>query len=284
VTVNAEAFALEVARRHGPPPDAATSLVGRGAVNHVVIVRTGVNRVVVRFPVDPLRDDEYEVEAWALTQAVAHGIPSPTPIAMGRHQGVRYIVQTFVEGMPGADVETPGLWRTLGQYAGIIHRIPIPDDAPAGLFTRFGRDPALAWERHLDYNLDQLDGEDPLIELGVYPLAQQAPIRDVLSQLTTTRLAFGLAHGDLSPRNLLVPNSGPPVLIDWGSSSVGPVPFGDVQPLRRSRPGGAGPTGPGAALLRRGTRHSLRRDRAHPGRIRSATRPRPRQVGHRPTT
>jgi len=38
---------------------------------------------------------------------------------------------------------------------------------------------------------------------------------------------FGLQHGDLVPKNVLLPAGGKPTLIDWGSASVGPVPFQD---------------------------------------------------------
>ena len=107
------------------------------------------------------------------------------------------------------------------------------DSTPEGLFGRFGRDLPKAWRSHLEYNLDELTADDPLIRLGVYTPAQQAGIRDRIAALASTDL--GLAHGDLSLNNVLVPDTGPPVLIDWGSATTGPSPWDDVVTVRRNR-------------------------------------------------
>lgn len=226
-----QALAAEIAARHGLRAGDVTPLVGRGSVNHVFIVHSDAARHVVRVPVDPLRSNEYEVEAWALAQAAAHGIPSPRVVARGCLRDVPYLVQTFVEGAPTTTERSRASWRTLGEYAKVVHRIPVTAAAPDGLFSRFGRDPRAAWEAHLHYNLDQLREQDPLLRLRVYATDQQARLRSVLSRLAHAPISFGLIHGDLSLRNLLVASGRRPVLIDWGSASVGPVPFGDLQPL-----------------------------------------------------
>lgn len=80
----------------------------------------------------------------------------------------------------------------------------------------------------------KLTPADPLIELGVYPTGQQERLRAALLELNDADLAFGLSHGDLSLRNLVVPDTGDPVLIDWGSASAGPLPFGDLLPAVRA--------------------------------------------------
>ncbi len=45
--------------------------------------------------VDPLRRDEFEAEACCLTQAAAHGIPSPHLVARGHLREIPYLIQTF---------------------------------------------------------------------------------------------------------------------------------------------------------------------------------------------
>jgi aminoglycoside phosphotransferase (APT) family kinase protein len=66
-----------------------------------------------------------------------------------------------------------------------------------------------------------------LIALGVYEIGQQSSLRARISNLEATEWMFGLNHGDLSLTNLLVPEHGLPVLIDWGSARAGPSPFLD---------------------------------------------------------
>jgi hypothetical protein len=110
----------------------------------------------------------------------------------------------------------------------VISTIPIGDDAPPGLFNRFGRDLPSAWAQHLTYNLDQLDDDDPLLGLDVYQPEGQAGLRTALQSLRAAHLTFGLSHGDLALRNLLVDHPHPPVLIDWGAASTGPMPHTDL--------------------------------------------------------
>ncbi len=109
-----------------------------------------------------------------------------------------------------------------------MHHIPLTDDAPDALFSRFGRELPAAWQAHLNYNLEALNPADPLLEWGVYAAGDQARLRSLVRDLGQLPTRFGLNHGDLSLRNVLVPDTGDPVLIDWGSSAAGPTPFGDL--------------------------------------------------------
>jgi hypothetical protein len=104
---------------------------------------------------------------------------------------------------------------------------PAADQTPDALFSRFGHDLPQAWRDHLQYNVDQLVTTDPLIGLGVYELGRQSSVRARLTDLQATDFTFGLNHGDLALSNLLVPEHGAPVLIDWGSARTGPAPFLD---------------------------------------------------------
>lgn len=229
-------LAREIARRHGLAAADVWPIVGHGSVNHVWVTGSGTARSVIRFAIDPLRNNELEVEAWCLNKAASVGILSPQVIAQGCLKGVPYLIETFMPGTPGSELRSPELWKTLGLYARTVHSIALTDDAPAASFFRFGRDLPRAWKAHLTYNVAQLSPADPLIALGVYPAGQQERLRAALTELSDVDLAFGLCHGDLSLRNLVVPDTGDPVLIDWGSASAGPLPFGDLSPAVRSHP------------------------------------------------
>jgi aminoglycoside phosphotransferase (APT) family kinase protein len=188
---------------------------------------------VVRIPVDPLRQGEFEVEQWCLEQAAVRGVPGPGVVGHGDVSGTPYIVLTYVEGCTVDEHGDLAAWETLGRYGRVAHGFDWPS-GPDGLFTRFGRDPGEAWRRHLLYNADRLTETDPLIGLGVYPARDQPRLRDVVSRLLDHDFEYGLRHGDLAPRNLLRTAEGSLVLLDWGQASVGPVPHGDLLAAFRS--------------------------------------------------
>ena len=227
------ALARRIAVAHGLPAQPMAELTGRGSVNHVFVAGRPGERWVIRFAVDPQRADEFATETWCLRQAAAAGIPSPTAVADGVLDGVRYGIQSFVEHVGGDAAPVRDLWETLGRSARRINELPLGADAPAGLFSRFGRDLAAAWRAHLGYHLAELTHEDRLLALGVYPLAEQQRLREVVLALAETPVTFGLSHGDLAARNVLVRRDGALVLLDWGSASCGPVPYTDLLTLHR---------------------------------------------------
>lgn len=242
-TARDEHLAAEIADLHALGARRITPVLDSGWTNHVFVVHSPDPAQVTRFAIDAAAEDTVQVEAWALTRAAAHGIPSPRVVATGQLHGVPYLVQEFVAGARGPDRRSPELWRTLGRYTRALHSIPVDDSAPGGLFGRFGRDLPTAWRSHLEHNVDQLSADDPLIRLGVYAPDRQDGIRDRITALRDTDLVLGLAHCDISLNNVLVPDTGPPVLIDWGSATTGPSPWDDVVTVRRNtlRDGMTGP-------------------------------------------
>lgn len=64
--------------------------------------------------------------------------------------------------------------------------------------------------------------------MGVYASGEQAGLRSLVLDLGQLPTSFGLNHGDLSLRNVLVPDGGDAALLDWGSAATGPTPFGDL--------------------------------------------------------
>jgi len=196
-----------------------------GSVNHTVRVRRPVGvDVVVRIPVDPLREDEFAVEAWATAAAARAGIAVARVLRHGRHDGTPFAVSEYVAPDPRPVAEP---WRRLGAAARAIGAIPL-DDAPPSLYSRFGTDPATAWRAHVVYNVRSLDGDDPLLQAGAYTSA--SALRAAFGPLGARAFEHGLAHGDLAPRNLLSRGTdATPVVIDWGAAEVGPTPWTDAR-------------------------------------------------------
>lgn len=201
--------------------------LGGGAVNHVYRCdRVDSSPIVLRFPVDPLRSDEFPVEAWAASAAGRIGIPTATVLGHGIERGIPFAVSEFVAPDP-RPIDRP--WTWLGSCARRVGTIPLRG-APASLYTRFGSDLQHAWAAHLEYNRSALGDDDQLGLDGAYGSASAADVHDLLARLSPDRYDFGLAHGDLAPRNLVSrgPDE-PPVLIDWGAAETGPTPWTDAR-------------------------------------------------------
>lgn len=104
------------------------------------------------------------------------------------------------------------------------------DDAPAGIFSRFGRQLDVAWHEHVRYNREALAVDDALLLEGVYGQDDLAVLQGLVDDLNDTEFRYGLAHGDLAPRNLISRgSSAAPALIDWGTATTGPTPWTDFQ-------------------------------------------------------
>lgn len=97
--------------------------------------------------------------------------------------------------------------------------------------------------------------------MGVYPLARQGWLRSALHRLALTPLNLGLLHGDLSPRNLILRPDAPPVLLDWGTATTGPVPHGELLRLLRTHHATREPTAEDLKRFAAGLGLSLTDDR-----------------------
>jgi aminoglycoside phosphotransferase (APT) family kinase protein len=236
-------LARRIAERHGRNGSTVSVLAGSGLVNHVFMAGSGSDRMVIRFAIDPRRPDEFEVEQWCQARAGAHGVPVAAPLARGVLDGVPYSLQEFVPGVPGTALPRDGAWERLGRFAASVSEIVPGEDAPDGLFTRFGRDLPAAWRAHIDYNLGALGEGDPLLALGVYGAGDAPSLGAAIGALRDAPLTFGLTHGDLAPRNMLVREDGQVVLIDWGGASAGPAPWTDLETVYRWHLAGDPPEG-----------------------------------------
>ncbi|WP_182112377.1 MULTISPECIES: aminoglycoside phosphotransferase family protein [unclassified Actinotalea] len=231
------AFAVAVARAAGQTDGPVAAPDVAGGVNEVTVLGSGADRVVVRAP-RPGQAVDLDLEAWCMRRAAEHGIGVPEVLWLGELDGRAAMVQRYVADVGLGRVPVAERWRLLGELGRRIAALPLTD-APAGLFSRFGRDLPAAWVAHVDHNLEALGPDDPLVGLGVYRAADRAPLRALLTEARDAPPSFGLTHGDLSPRNLRVPAQGGPVLLDWGSATAGPVPTTDLLHLllRRSEVG-----------------------------------------------
>lgn len=223
------ARALRVVRSLGAEPWTVERL--GGVVNTVLRVRGDGVDWVVRTPVDAARPDEFPLERWALEAAGACGVPVPEVLHVGSSGGVPVMVSHYV--VPAAEA-TARPWWWLGRHAATAARARL-DDAPDGLFSRFGRDLDRAWDSHVAYNLSSLTESDQLLADGGYGVDDLPTLRRWVDDLARLDAPQGLVHGDLAPRNLVSQGrDAAPVLLDWGTATTGPAPWADLERVFRT--------------------------------------------------
>jgi aminoglycoside phosphotransferase (APT) family kinase protein len=204
-------------------------LIDKGSVNKVFIVEAVNHKVVVRMSDRVEAFDEYTKEAWCIEHAAARGVPVPSVISMGRCEGNAYVIQEYIAGDEGRDSPAPksGIWRELGRYAKLIHSIGVKGFG-LSLSEITQGDAGKSWLRYLQYNIESLSEDDPLIKLKVLTRPQSKVIKAVFAGLKGREFTFGLNHGDISLKNTIVDLHGRVSLLDWGSGEGSIVPHHDL--------------------------------------------------------
>jgi len=140
-----------------------------------------------------------------------------------------YMIQTYIAGDEGRNSKFPRkhIWGQLGRYARLIHSIEV---AGFGLKLQdlTQGDSRGSWLEYLTYNIESLNEKDELIKLEVVTPSQSRVIRSVFEDLKRQPFNFGLNHGDLSLKNVIVDESGRVNLLDWGSAEASIVPHHDL--------------------------------------------------------
>ena len=204
-------------------------VLGRGSVNKVFIVEAPNTKLVVRMDDQTESLKEYTKEAWCIDKAAVRGVPVTTVLDVGVIEEHAYIIQTYIAGDEGRDSQFPRnhIWRQLGRYARLIHSIEV---AGFGLKLQdlTQGDSRESWLEYLNYNIESLNENDELIKLEVVTQSQSKVIRAIFGDLKRKTFNFGLNHGDLSLKNVIVDESGKVNLLDWGSAEASIVPHHDL--------------------------------------------------------
>lgn len=206
-----------------------TPLVGKGQVNKIFVVEAVNQKVVIRMSDRGEAFDEFTKEAWCIEHAAARGVPVPSMISVGQCEGNAYSIQSYIAGDHGRDSRAPKVrtWRELGKYAKLIHSIGVLGFGRT-LSEITGGDARKSWLRCLEFNIESLTENDPLIKLKVLTQLQLKLFRDVFADLRKREFTFGLNHGDISLQNTIVDKGSKVHLLDWGSAAAGIVPHHDL--------------------------------------------------------
>jgi aminoglycoside phosphotransferase (APT) family kinase protein len=204
-------------------------ILGRGSVNKVFIVEAPNTKLVVRLGDQNESLQEYTKEAWCIYKAALRDVPVAKVLDMGVIEEHAYMIQAYIAGDEGRNSQFPtsNIWRQLGRYARLIHSIEV---AGFGLKLQdlTQGDSQESWLEYLNYNIESLNENDELIKLKVVTQAQSGVIRASFENLKRRTFNFGLNHGDVSLKNVIVDESGKVNLLDWGSAEASIVPHHDL--------------------------------------------------------
>ena len=202
---------------------------GRGSCNSVFIAAVaGVERRVVRVNAD--RDGrEFPKEAWCMAQAGMAGVSVPRPLDHGVVGGWNYSVQSFEGDGDGRDCEDQlPVWRWLGQAAARFHRVAVEGFGVTMLEEgQFDG----GWPRYVGDNLRAVADR---AESGWLTDGEASTLQRRFEGLAEARFRFGLCHGDLTPRNVVLDaGRGRMTLVDWGCAEAHIVPHFDFREVLR---------------------------------------------------
>jgi len=204
-------------------------IVGRGSVNKVYMVEAPNAKLLVRISDQNESLNEYLKEEWCIEKAALLGVAVAKLLDVGLIEERAYMIQKYISGDEGRDSNFPksDIWHQLGRYARLIHSIEV---AGFGLKLQdlTQGDSRESWLEYLNYNIESLNDADELIVLGVLTKSQSKVVRSILADLKSASFDFGLNHGDLSLKNVIVDESGKANLVDWGSAEASIVPHHDL--------------------------------------------------------
>jgi len=215
----------------GFKPDKIIPVINKGDVNQVFILTYGPSKIVLRLN----SADEYNrflKEAWCLKKAEEKTIPGPKVLSIGKKGYFSFMFVSFLPGVVGKEVKAPkiDIWFQIGKYANLIHEIPVTGFGEGFDSVGVFKD---SWQRFLNYNIDSLNNNDPLLDLRIFDKDKSQLIKDLFVVFKDKPFKFGLSHGDLSLANVMV-NCKNVSLFDWGCAVAHIVPYFEIEEILRS--------------------------------------------------
>jgi fructosamine-3-kinase len=198
-----------------------------GEVNDVFILDTAGSQLIAR--VNEIGEiDRFKKEKWCIEEAMNAGILVPTVTAVGNNADYAYLLESYIKGSRADKLEdASGVWSRIGQYAKNIHSINVKGFGEnLENITHGNHD---EWNKYLGDNLDALEnGDKALTEASHLTATDIETLLGWLKELKDKDFQFGLSHGDLSLKNVIVSENGDVNLIDWGAAEAQVVPHYDL--------------------------------------------------------
>lgn len=187
--------------------------------------------------------NDYNKEKWCLSKAHELGIPSPKVLELGQHDSKAFLIETYIAGSPVALLDETSIfsnkeklkaWRKLGEYTRKINSVSVSGwgDSLVGdsVFEK-------SWDEHIQYNINSLNDNDVLKEMGIFDKQLSRKIKEMFQSLKNKKFTFGLCHSDIALRNAIMDSNEEVYLLDWGSARAEIVPHYELNViLKDSKP------------------------------------------------
>lgn len=189
---------------------------GQGSVNRTYDIETRNGSFIVR-----VRFDRDEIQQFSREKRCAELIRTsynwtPEIIAIGIYEGNSFSVQQKVYGTVASqyDGDMNEIWEQVGNYAKFFHGIKT-----SGYLYDCFRENAVPEQLWCQWYFDYLGeaANSKLISTGLLSQREFEAALEVLSPLKAMEFEPTLAHGNLSPDNIIVDSGGKAHVIDWGT-------------------------------------------------------------------
>jgi aminoglycoside phosphotransferase (APT) family kinase protein len=216
---------LYLEQRLGESIDSVVPIFG-GEVNQTYLVTTLSQEFVARInSKDEFR--RFQKEKWCIEQAAHLGVATSPVIDLGTYKNESFMLLEYIAGTSGMDFDNKKhTWQTIGRYAKLIHSIPVQgfgeglDDITEGT--------ANSWVKYIDDNLHSMTDPVQFYDQEIATAEQVEYLVDGFKELKSQTYKFGLSHGDMSLRNVIIDSSNCVHLIDWGAAEAYIVPHYDL--------------------------------------------------------
>lgn len=219
--------------------------LGEGSNNINYLVK-GESKIVIKLSKPEFEYkafSDYQKENWCLAKAQELNIPSPKVLKLGKNDSRAFLIESYIEGSPVADLDKSSLfsyeekikvWQKLGEYTKKINSIPVTgwgeNLVGDGIFDG-------SWNRHVQYNIESLNNSDILLSMAVLNQQLSEKIKQLFQSLLEKKFTFGLCHSDIALRNAIMDPSEKVYLLDWGTARAEIVPHYELNEiLRASKP------------------------------------------------
>ncbi len=201
-------------------------IIGKGEVNQIFIAEGKTKKIILRINTKSNRYKEFKKEEWCIKKAKIKGVAVPKILKIGKYKNSSYMIYEFIEGKNDKEIKNrKHVWFTLGNYAKRINSIKVRGYGPA--FSSDKRKFLESWDKYIDYNIASLNKKDKLKRSNVYGDKQLPIIKKYFADLKNKKHKIGLAHNDLSLRNVVVDKTNKVFLIDWGCAEANIVPHSE---------------------------------------------------------
>jgi hygromycin-B 4-O-kinase len=196
--------------------------------NHVFLVKTGKEEIVVRISEEEVKINSFLKEQWAVTKAREKNIPVPEILEVGNTViPLPYMISLKVKGVVALDhPRRKDILFEMGELAASIHQIKTKGfgnffDWSSGTLSR-----QVKWK---DFIEGELDFRQRIAILKEHRMISAATLRKLRMEIHKIEAWKGrpcLHHGDIRLKNIMVDKKGKiSAILDWEDcvSAIGPA-------------------------------------------------------------